>query len=306
MYGNKLSWVPSNFLALPEEQSRLSDATVVVMPVPYDGTTSFKGGARNGPSAIISASYALEDYDIELGVDVSTLGIHTSQAVEPHMGGPEYMVERIRESVASFVHSGKFVAILGGEHTVGIGHVQALKVIYPDLSIVYLDAHADLRDEYMGTKWGHASVARRMAEICPVVQIGVRSLSAEENYFIEQGGVTTFFWGSHYKGYSNYKAGDIGNIVEHLSRNVYVSLDLDVMDPSVIPEVGTPEPGGMSWEDVTCLLRSVAEKCNIVGCDVSELSPETDMSSSSYIAAKLVYKLIAYSKLLSGFIRDYN
>lgn len=291
--------MPQNFLALSEDQSRLDKASVVVVPVPYDSTTSFKGGARNGPSAIIGSSYALEDYDIELGIDVSTLGIHTSQSVEPHMGGPEHMIERIRESLSSFVGNGKFVAVLGGEHTVGIGHVQALKTIYPDLSIMYLDAHADLRNAYMGTQWGHASVARRMSEICPVVQIGVRSLSAEENNFIEQGGVTTFFWGSHYMGNSHSSSQDLGDIVQYLSSHVYVSLDLDVMDPSIMPDVGTPEPGGMTWEDVTSVIRIVAERRNIVGCDVSELSPTNDMSSSSYIAAKLVYKLIAYSKMLS-------
>ena len=299
-------WLPFNFLGLPEGQSRLDTARVVVLPVPYDSTTSYKGGAREGPRAIVEASSNLEDYDSELDKDVAEVGIYTAPWLEPHMEGPQHMIERVRNAVRPFVGQGKLVALLGGEHSVSIGHVRALADRYPDLSVLYLDAHADLRDEYMGTRWGHASVARRLSEICPVVQVGVRSLSQDEAEFIRSGDIETFFWspvdateerlpnsGSGMDG-----AGRIGKIIGSLSGTVYISVDLDVFDPAIMSAVGTPEPGGMDWNQVMALIRATAERARIVGFDVTELSPREGPSACAYIAAKLVYKLLAYATLL--------
>ena len=305
-------WLPFNFLGLPEGESRLETARVVVLPVPYDSTTSFKGGAREGPRAIVEASSNLEDYDSELDTDVAQVGIYTAPWLEPHMEGPQYMIERVRNAVYPFVQQGKLVALLGGEHSVSIGHVRALADRYADLSVLYLDAHADLRDEYMGTRWGHASVARRLSEICPVVQVGVRSLSQDEVEFIRGGGVKTFFWppvdsteerlqnsGSRRDGAPvSAAAPQIGKIVGSLSGTVYISTDLDVLDPAIMSAVGTPEPGGMDWNQVTALIRAAAERAHIVGFDVTELSPREGPSACAYVAAKLVYKLLAYSTLL--------
>ena len=300
-------WVPFNFLAIPEEDSRLETAKVVVIPVPYDSTTSFKGGAREGPRAIIEASYNLEDYDPELDLDVAKLGIYTAPWLEPHMEGPRHMIDRVRDGVCTYLHQGKMVALLGGEHSISTGHVKALLEGYSDpwgphgLSVLYFDAHADMRDEYMGTGWGHASVARRISELCPVVQVGVRSLSLEEKEFIDSGSVNTFLWSSMTPSsrHSGLDPESIEEIVGLLSKDVYVSIDLDVFDPSIMSAVGTPEPGGMDWHQVVSLLRTVAERRHVVGFDVTELSPGEGPTACAYTAAKLVYKLVAYATILS-------
>ena len=288
-------WVARNFLALSPEQSGLKDAKVVLIPVPYDSTTSFRSGARDGPAAIIDASYGMEDYDPELQVDVSQVGIHTTAMLEPHMGGPAQMVERVRQAVAGYVGQGKMVGVMGGEHSVAVGSVQAHVESYPQLSVLYLDAHADLRDDYMGTPWGHASVARRIHQSCPLVLVGLRSLCREEHSYIRAWEVPVFPW-THDADEASLKR----DVVDRLGPLVYVSVDLDVLDPSVMPSVGTPEPGGMTWQQVTSLLRAVAASRQVVGFDVCELSPNEGPRASSYTAAKLVYKLIAYTAAMSA------
>lgn len=313
-------WAPSNFLALPEEQCNFDDARVVILPVPYDSTTSFKTGARDGPRAIIEASYNLEDYDPELDEDVALVGIYTAPMLEPHMGGPSHMIERVHQAVYSFLQQGKLVAAIGGEHSISLGAVTAAKAHYPDLSVLYLDAHADMRDEYMGTRWGHASVARRISEVCPFVQMGVRSFSLEEKEFIKEQRINTLFWPSQEsqrpqlpssssaavpqetissgQGIACGGQSRAQEIIGLLSQEVYVSVDLDVLDPSIMSAVGTPEPGGMDWYQVTSLLRSVAQERRIVGFDVTELSPDLGPSACAFTAAKLAYKLVAYGTLL--------
>ena len=307
-------WVPFNFLALPEEQSRLDGARAVILPVPYDSTTSYRSGARDGPLAIIQASQNLEDYDLELDADVAQVGIYTAPSLEPHMEGPWHMIERVRQATGPFVELGKLVGLIGGEHSLSIGQVKALVERHADLSVLYLDAHADLRDVYMNTGWGHASVARRISEICPLVQVGIRSLSLEEMEFIRDKGVNAFSCPAvdgpetRYPPVSRpdpiFVSSDGGyntqEIIGLLSRNVHISIDLDVFDPTIMAAVGTPEPGGMGWYQVTSLLRAVAEKRRIVGFDVTELSPGEGPTACAYTAAKLVYKLLAYSTILPG------
>ncbi len=285
------------FLDTPDDEADLLTARVVLVPVPYDATTSYRSGARHGPRAIISASRHLEDYDLELDRDISCVGIHTAPEVVPDVSGPERMIERVRRAVSSYASSAgdtlerRLVGLLGGEHTIAVGAVQALAEIYPDLSVLFLDAHADLRDEYMGTRWGHASVARRIRDICQLVQVGVRCLSAPEAEFIREQEVPVVFWR-----HGMSAGADLASrVFEPLSRHVYVSIDLDVFDPSEMAAVGTPEPGGMRWEDVTGLLRAVAGHREIVGFDVTELSPAEGPESCAYTAAKLTYKLIGYA-----------
>ena len=286
-------WVPQNFLVLPEEQSGLDVARVVLLPIPYDSTTSFRGGARDGPRAIIEASYGLEDYDGELDLDVSMVGVHTTDMVEPHMGGPEQMIDRVRHAVSMYLRTQKMVGVLGGEHSVSIGAVRAHLDTFPDLSVLYLDAHPDLRDEYMGTPWGHASAARRIHEVCPLVLVGVRSLCQEERDYIRDKGIPTYFWPPSIEDEVQWQ-----DIVDRLGSEVYISIDLDVLDSALMAAVGTPEPGGMGWYQITGLLRRVAESRRVVGFDVCELSPGDGPPACSYTAAKLVYKLIAYAKAL--------
>ncbi len=283
-------WMPFNFLGLPEELLDSKNARIVVLPVPYDSTTSYKGGARYGPQAIIEASYNLEEYDSALETDVSKLGIHTCPALEPHLGGPQAMVERVYLTVKSLMDTNRLVVLLGGEHSLSTGSVRAHKELYPDLSVLYLDAHADLRDQYMGTGWGHASVARRIYQLCPLVQVGVRSLSQAERSFVEERKLNTYFWPS-----SEDMESLARSVVGLLSPDVYVSIDLDVLDPSIMAAVGTPEPGGLDWHQITFLLKKVAEQRRIVGCDVMELSPQEGPTACTFTAAKLAYRLMGYA-----------
>ena len=283
-------WTPTNFLALPPEQSSLDSAAAVLIPVPIDSTTSFRPGARHGPAAIIAASSALEDYDIELGVDVAEFGIHTAPPLEPHVGDPYQMVERVRAAVAHYASlgSGKLTGVIGGDHSATIGSAFAHLDLRPDLSVLYIDAHADLRDEYQGTAWGHGSGARRISERCPISLVGVRTLALEERDYIASAGVPTCYWPPQSEEW-------VGDIISGLSDDVYVSVDLDALDPSEMAAVGTPEPGGIRWAELTTLLRRVAEERRIVGFDVCELAPDLGLPAHSYTAAKLVYKLIAYA-----------
>ena len=290
--GPEPHWVYPGFLALPPEQSSLETARVVLVPVPYDSTTSYRGGARDGPNGMIAASSQMEDYDPELDLDVAELGIHTMPFLEPHMGGPELMAQRVRQAVASCIAPGRTVGLLGGEHSLTAGSVHAHFDAFPSLSVLYLDAHADLRDEYQGTGWGHASGARRVFDLCPVVLAGVRSLSIDERDFIRENNIPV--WPCPDDG-GLLPADDI---IAALSKDVYVSVDLDVFDPSLMAAVGTPEPGGLSWRQVTSLLRRVGESRRIVGFDVCELAPAEGPVACSYTAARLVGKLAAYSTAL--------
>ena len=292
-----LSWTPFNFLALPDDQSALETSRVVLIPVPYDSTTSFKSGARDGPRAIIEASQSLEDYDVELGVDVASIGIHTAPWLEPHMDGPRAMISSVKRAVAFYADQGKLVGLLGGEHSIAVGGVEAFAERCPGLSALYLDAHADFRDSYMGTSWGHASAARRVSELCPVVHAGVRSMSLEEAEALRSGGDI---------GEAGHRPWEYGpgapppdtyleSLTDRLSDEVYISVDLDVLDPSLMPSVGTPEPGGMGWHQINRILDHVARRKKIVGFDVVELSPDLGPPSCSVVAAKLVYRIISYA-----------
>ena len=281
--------IPHNFLALHYDQSALESSRVAIIPVPYDSTTSFRSGSRDGPEAMITASYSLEDYDFELELDVSEIGIHTTGAIEPHMAGPGPMTERIKSVVGDYLTIGKTIGLLGGEHSITIGSVQAHVEAYPDLSVLYLDAHADLRNEYMGTPFGHASAARRVYECCPIALAGIRSMCQEEHDFIRENNIPVWYWDP------NSLNSSWESILDSLSGSVYVSVDLDVLDPALMPAVGTPEPGGLTWHQLVSLLGIVGESRRIVGFDVCELAPADGPPACSYTAAKLVYKLVAYA-----------
>ena len=284
-------WYWDTFLNTPPQGPGVHDARVVLVPVPYDSTTSYKSGTRHGPKAIITASSQLEDYDLELDRDISEVGIYTSPEIVPDVSGPKAMATRVETVVRTLARPDNLVGLLGGEHSITSGAVKALQNLYPDLSVLYLDAHSDLRNEYMGTPWGHASVARRLHGLCSLVLVGVRSLSAEERIFIRSADIPVMFWPP-----ASRNPEELASMVlEKLSEHVYVSIDLDVFDPSIMSAVGTPEPGGMVWEEVTGLLRAVAKSRKIAGFDVTELSPGEGPEACAFTAAKLTYKLIGYA-----------
>jgi agmatinase len=283
--------IPWSFAAVGPDETNLEDCRVVVVPVPYDATTSYRGGAREGPRAIIEASRYLEDYDIELKREIYRVGIYTLPELEPHLGSPADMVERVQTMVGPLARDGKLLAVLGGEHSLSVGVVRALREVHPELSVLYLDAHGDLRDEYMGSGLSHACTARRIWEMCPLVEVGVRSISQEEMSLIQEQGIRVYFHGEG----DRTASWDVEEVLKGLSEQVYVSIDLDVFDPSLMAAVGTPEPGGPGWEAVLSLLRAVCKERSIVGFDVMELCPGVGPPSCAFIAAKLAYKMMGYA-----------
>lgn len=281
---------PYNFGALSEEQSQFKDSRLVVLPVPYDSTTSYRTGARGGPQAIINASRNLELFDEELLCDVSALGIHTMSELMPDHRGPEYMVKVVEETASRVLEHGKLLVTLGGEHSVTLGVVCAFKKVFPELSVLQIDAHLDLRQSYAGTAYSHASVMRRVHELSNITQVGIRSFSEEEYHFVLENNLKPF-----YRKDMNHRDNWRDEVVERLSDDVYITVDLDGLDPSIMPSVGTPEPGGLGWYEVLGLLRRVAEERRIVGFDVMELCPEPGNVAPDFLAARLVYKLATYS-----------
>ncbi|HHD11183.1 MAG TPA: agmatinase [Deltaproteobacteria bacterium] len=262
-----------------------------VLPVPYDFTTSYMGGARRGPAAIIDASMNMELYDEELECEPWQAGIETLTPLEVTTVGPEKMVQRVEAACTELLEKGCLIPVLlGGEHSITTGTIRALKKKYPALSVLQLDAHADMRESYQESPYNHACVARRISEVCTLVQVGIRSLSTEEAEFLgSTDRVNTYFAKDIVK-----EGMPLEDILSGLTEDVFVTIDLDVFDPSIMPSTGTPEPGGLGWYDVTGLLRCVAENRNIVGFDVVELSPMAGNVAPDFLAAKLVYKLMGY------------
>lgn len=278
---------PFNFCGL--EGKAFEDCAVVVLPVPYDSTSSWNVGSRNGPHAIIQASRNMELYDEELGWTPADVGIWTLDELEPSMKSPEETIARVEEAVAEILEAEKFPVTLGGEHSIALGPVRAVNERYDNISVLQLDAHADLRDEYEGTKYNHACVLRRVRELCDAVQVGVRSLSAEEAEFLKVSNAKIHMMGEVRKlGIEEIAQ----KVVSELSENVYVTIDLDGFDPGELPATGTPEPGGLHWYEGLHLLRRVFEERNVVGFDVTELMP--GYPACDFFAARLAYKLIAY------------
>ncbi|PKN50754.1 MAG: agmatinase [Deltaproteobacteria bacterium HGW-Deltaproteobacteria-13] len=267
----------------------LREALFVVVPVPYDLTSTYQPGSRRGPVAIIEASTNMELYDEELKKETYLAGIHTTQPVHMDARGPKYMVNAVRKKFSKIVAADKIPVMLGGEHSITFGAVQALKEKYPKLSVLQLDAHADLRDSYQGSPYSHASVARRISEICPLVQVGIRSMSKEEGDFLPTSKVKSYsadFIAEH----KNW----CETICKNLKGDVFVTIDLDAFDPSIMPSTGTPEPGGLSWRDVLRLLKSVSRSCKIRGFDVVELAPIPGIVAPDFMAAKLIYRFMGY------------
>ncbi len=278
-----------NFGGLDAENRRLEDAKFVVIPVPYDLTSTYQAGSRKGPAAILDASANMELYDEELGVETCLAGIHTAVPLEVDARGPEAMVKVVYGEVAEVVSSGKVPVILGGEHSITIGAVQAAKDTYPSLSVLQFDAHADLRDTYQNASFSHASVGRRIFEICPLIQVGVRSMSAAEARFIEEEEIKVFSPECIID-----DPDPIKKICENLTKDIYVTIDLDVLDPSIMPATGTPEPGGILWNDLLRLIKGVSERCTIRGFDIVELCPIPGMVAPDFTAAKLAYRIMGY------------
>jgi agmatinase len=274
-----------NYLKLPESFSSYQNAKVVIVPVSYDRTSSWMRGSRKGPGAIIKASRYLELYDSETNFEVYTQGICTGRSVRA--SSSVSMIAKVRSVVNRLLEDGKFVVVLGGEHSVSIGAVGAHSERYDGMSVLHLDAHADTRDSYEGNRYSHACTVARVRELADtVVSVGIRSMDSGEIGNIQKDRI---FFARKIKNSHDW----IEKVVSGLSENVYVTVDLDVFDPAFIPSTGTPEPGGLDWYEVTGVLKAVAEERVIVGFDVVELCP-SGAKASDFLAAKLVYKMLSY------------
>jgi len=282
-------FIPHNFLGLPDRFSDFKRSRFVILPIPYEGTSSYKAGTRGGPQAIINASKQVEFYDEELNTEPYKRGICTLDELEPDASSPEKMVEKIYGTAKDLVDKERILIGLGGEHTITIGLVKAFREKYKDLSVLQLDAHADLRDSYQGSKYSHACVMKRIKKFCDYVGVGIRSISKEEASFAKSKGIELFFAEE-----IKENPGFVNDVLKSLSKNVYLSLDLDFLDPSIMPAVGTPEPGGLLWHETLDFLNKVIQYRNIVGLDLVELSPLPGIIAPDFLAAKLLYKIIGY------------
>ncbi|MDD5475516.1 MAG: agmatinase [Syntrophales bacterium] len=264
------------------------DALFEILPIPYDLTSTYQAGSRRGPLAILEASQQLELYDEELAQETWRAGIVTMGALEADARGPEHMIGKVKKEAAATLSRKRIPVALGGEHSVTLGMVQALKEFFPSISVLQLDAHADLRDSYQGTPYSHACVGRRIMEICPLVQAGIRSMTADEAALIKREDIISL------RAEETGEPGWIDRICDALTDDVYVSIDLDAFDPSVMPSTGTPEPGGLYWKDVLQLINNVSQKKTVHGFDVVELCPLPGLFAPDFMAARLVYRFMGY------------
>ncbi|MEM0437907.1 MAG: agmatinase [Candidatus Micrarchaeia archaeon] len=278
--------VPFNFCGLPKEYSDMRTAKIVVLPMPFDGTSTWGKGADKGPAAIIEASRNMELYDIETDSEVFTNGIATGRPLKCR--SVNEMVAKSEREVGALLKQGKFVVCLGGEHSVSIGPIRAHAKHYGEISVLHLDAHSDRRDKYEGSRYNHACVIARASECCKnIISVGIRSMDSSEIRRIDR---KRIFFAHEIHGSNEW----IRRAVDLLGNKVYVTIDLDVFDSGIMPSTGTPEPGGLGWYDVVGLLREVAMQREIVGFDVVELAPNKNNRAPDFLAAKLAYTLLSY------------
>lgn len=291
-----LPWAPAeNFLGLPLEEAQFGSSAVVVLPVPYEASVSYMSGTRFGPRGILHASRFIELYDHELDAEPYRLGVHTlPQLMLPAASG-EAAFGQLRSAFDSLLETGKFVIMIGGEHSISAAAILAHAERSDErISVLQLDAHADLRAEYEGTPFSHACVMHRVLDRVDLTPVGIRSLTAEEREVIRKHGIPAVF------------AGELGKpdwierVMGTLRERVYVSIDVDYFDPSLIPSTGTPEPGGGLWYPTLELVERVFRQHTVLGCDVVELSPIPGLVAPDFTAAKLVYKLIGYRQRYGG------
>jgi agmatinase len=276
-----------NFGGIPPAYSAYESSPIVILPVPFDATSTWIKGADKGPEAILEASANMELYDIDTDSEVYLKGIHTANPVI-EKSSPEALARQVHDTVNKFLEDGKFVVTLGGEHSVTIGAVQAFAEKIPGLSVLQIDAHTDMRQEYEGSRFNHACVMARVREMCPIVQVGIRSMDVIEKPYLSKDRI--FFAKDIVGGHSAW----IDEVIEKLNYHVYVTIDLDGFDPSIMPATGTPEPGGLGYYDVINLLRKLIVEKKLVGFDVVELCPIQNSKASDFLASKLIYQLLSY------------
>jgi agmatinase len=272
---------------LPDELTGIETAKVAILPVPYDGTATWKKGADRAPEAILEASHHVEFYDVVTGIEPCRWGIATLDPIV-FDGPPEGLADLVDERVGGLIESDKLPVVLGGDHSVSIGSIRAAARLVPNMTVLQLDAHTDTREEYDGSTFNHACTMSWARKWCPIVQVGIRAVDGPEMPLLDQERV--FY--AHQTCGPNASSDWIDRVVGLLDENVYVTIDIDCFDPSVVPATGTPEPGGLDWYQVDALLEQVAKHRRVVGFDVVELLPTPGQWASDFLAAKLVYRFL--------------
>jgi len=288
----------NTYAGIPEEFAKLEQAKIVLIPVPYDGTSTWQKGADEGPKAFLEASENMELYDIETGTEVYQQGVFLADAVTEN-ASPEAMVEAVHQTTKKYIKKNKFVTIFGGEHSVSIGTIRAFNEIYSSLTVLHIDAHADLRKEYEGSACNHACAVYEASQTTNLIQVGIRSMDviektvmdAEKTYFAHDMAVNDTWMDS---------------AIDQMTDNVFITFDLDAFDPSIMPSTGTPEPGGLLWYETLEFLKQVFEEKNVVGFDIVELCPNKREKSSDFLAAKLYYKMLSYKFMYNDAEDEYD
>lgn len=274
------------YAGIPKENAALETSKIVLIPVPYDGTSTFQKGADKGPDAFLHASENMELYDIETETEVYKQGIYLADAITED-STPEAIVDEVHKVTKEFILRNKFVTVFGGEHSISIGTIRAFNECFENLTVLHIDAHADLRQEYQGSACNHACAVYEASQTTNLIQVGIRSMDVAETRVMD----TEKTWFAHDMATDEYW---MDNVIEALGDNVFITFDLDALDPSIMPSTGTPEPGGLLWYETLDFLKQVFEEKNVVGFDIVELCPNPDDKSSDFLAAKLYYKMLSY------------
>ena len=274
------------FSNLPEEFSNRENSQIWLQSIPYDGTSTYGKGADKGFEAMIHASHELELYDIETNSEVYERGIHCLAPIAENKS-PELVFEKVYSETKNLLKRDKFLTFFGGEHSISIGIIKAFHEKFDKLTVLQLDAHADLRPEYMGTQYNHACALHQAGQIGNLLQVGIRSMDSSELEFMDKSKV---FFAQDIHGKTEWMDASI----KQMTEDVYLTIDLDVFDPSIMPSTGTPEPGGMLWYQTMSYLKKVFRTRNVVGFDIVELAPKKGFTAPDFLAAKLYYKLLSY------------
>lgn len=276
----------NTYAGIPENYACLDKSKIVLIPVPYDGTSTWGKGADKGPEAFLHASENMELYDIETETEVYKNGIYLAEPVNV-LSTPEAMVDAVHQETKSYIKKNKFVTIFGGEHSISIGTIRAFNECYNNLTVLHIDAHADLRKSYDGSACNHACAVYDANQNTNLIQVGIRSMDVSERQVMNEENV--FF--AHDMANDDYW---MDSAVDLMTENVFITFDLDALDPSIMPSTGTPEPGGLLWYETLDFLKKVFKEKNVVGFDIVELCPNKDDKSSDFLAAKLYYKMLSY------------
>ncbi|WP_282048984.1 agmatinase [Maribacter aquivivus] len=287
-----------NYAGISDEFAQLEKSKIILIPVPYDGTSTWGKGADKGPEAFLEASENMELYDIETDSEVYRQGIHLTDPITEN-SSPEAMVNEVHAVTKDFIKRNKFVTLFGGEHSISIGSIRAFNECFDNLTVLQIDAHADLRESYEGTKYNHACAVYEASQTTNLVQVGIRSMDVIEKTVMDE--EKTFF--AHDMVADEYWT---DKVVEAMTENVFITFDLDAFDPSIMPSTGTPEPGGLLWYETMEFLKQVFEEKNVVGFDIVELCPNKNDKSSDFLAAKLYYKMLSYKFAGQDFNQEYD